>query len=241
MGKRIIQQRRGRGTFRYKSPSHRFKARTTYRKYDTIEKTGVIFGKIIDIIDCPGHSSPLIKIVYENGEKVYLPAPQGVRVNDIVASGVIASVQVGNVLPLKNIPDGTNVFCIESLPGSGPTFIRSSGTFAKILSKLKNKVIVQLPSKKIKEFNPFCRATIGILAAGARTEKPFVKAGKKYFAMKARGRLYPITSGVSMNATDHPFGSGRGSHVGKPITAPRFAPAGRNVGLIRARRTGRRR
>jgi len=65
------------------------------------------------------------------------------------------------------------------------------------------------------------------------------KAGKNYHAMHARNKLYPRTSGVAMNAVDHPFGSGRGRHVGKPKTPPRGAPPGRNVGLIRSRRTGR--
>ena len=68
-----------------------------------------------------------------------------------------------------------------------------------------------------------------------------LKAGKHYHAMKARNKLYPVTSGVAMNAVDHPFGSGRGRHVGKPKTPPKNAPPGRNVGLIRARRTGRKR
>ena len=79
---------------------------------------------------------------------------------------------------------------------------------------------------------------IGVAAGSGRSEKPFVRAGKKWFAMRARGRLYPKTAAVAMNAVDHPFGSGRGRHMGKPSVPPRNAPAGRKVGQIKARRTG---
>jgi len=84
-------------------------------------------------------------------------------------------------------------------------------------------------------------ATIGIVAGGGRTDKPFVKAGNRWHAMRARGKLYPITSAVAKNAVDHPFGSGRGRHMGKPSVPPRFAPPGRKVGQIHAKRTGRKR
>ena len=98
-----------------------------------------------------------------------------------------------------------------------------------------------MPSKKEKEFNANCRATIGVVAGGGRLEKPFLKAGKKWHAKRARGKLYPVTSAVAMNAVEHPFGSGRGRHMGKPNVAPRHAPPGRKVGLVRPRRTGRKR
>ncbi|MAG20420.1 50S ribosomal protein L2 [archaeon] len=241
MGKRLIQQRRGRGTLTYKSPSHRYKTQVKHRSYDKIEKENVIYGKIINIVHCPGHSSPLAKIAYENGEKAYIFAPEGIRVTDIIASGNKAEVQPANTLPLKNIPKGTLIFNIEQNPGDGGKFIRSSGNFGRIVSNIKNRIIVEMPSKKQKTFLPNCRATIGVLAGSGRVDKPFVKAGKKFHAMKAKNKLYPKTSGVAMNAVDHPFGSGRGRHIGKPKTPPRNAPAGRNVGLIRAKRTGRKR
>ena len=96
-----------------------------------------------------------------------------------------------------------------------------------------------MPSKKQKQFHPNCRATVGVIAGSGKGEKPILKAGKRHHMMKARNKLYPQTSGVAMNAVDHPFGSGRGRHKGKPTIAPRFAPPGRKVGMIRARRTGR--
>ena len=241
MGKRLITQRRGRGTLTYRAPSHRYKAKVKHRPYDQLEREGVIYGKIIDIVHCPGHTAPLAKVAYENGEKHYIFAPEGIRVNDIIASGSKAEIQSANTLPLKTIPKGTFVFNIEQNPGDGGKFVRSSGTFARIISSIKNRIIIELPSKKQKTFLPDCRATIGVLAGSGRTEKPFIKAGRKYHAMKARNKLYPRTSGVAMNAVDHPFGSGRGRHVGKPKTPPRNAPPGRNIGLIRAKKTGKKR
>ena len=83
-----------------------------------------------------------------------------------------------------------------------------------------------------------CRATIGVVAGGGRKEKPFVKAGKKYHAMKAKAIKWPRVRGVAMNAVDHPFGGGRHQHTGKPTTVSRRMPPGRKVGHIAARRTG---
>ncbi|MEA3378576.1 MAG: 50S ribosomal protein L2 [Nanoarchaeota archaeon] len=241
MGKRLITQRRGRGTNTYKAPSHRYKGRIKHRKYDDKETAGVTYGKIVDLIHCPGHNAPLAAIKYENKEEILMSAPENVKVDDIVASGVSAPVQTGNTLPLKNIPEGTLVYNIETKPGDGGKLVRASGGFAKVVSKTNDKVTILLPSKKNTVLKHSCRATIGVIAGGGRKEKPFLKAGKKMHAMRARNKLYPKTSAVAMNSVDHPFGSGRGRHVGKPKTAPRWAPPGRNVGLIKARRTGKRR
>ena len=130
---------------------------------------------------------------------------------------------------------------IELIPGDGGRFARASGTFARIVGKTEEGVMVILPSKKQVTLNPGCKATIGVISGGGRREKPFVKAGKKWHAMRARGRLYPETSAVAMNAVDHPFGSGRGRHIGKPKTPKRNAPPGRKVGQVSARRTGMKR
>ncbi len=239
MGKRLITQRRGKGTSTYKSPSHRYVSQVKHRKYDQKEKS-VVYGRIVDLVHCPGHSAPLAKIKYEDGEQLFIVAPEKISVNDIVASGFEAPVQEGNTLPLNKIPEGTSVYNLEKNPGDGGKFCRSSGTFARVLTKFANKIIVKMPSKEQKTFKPECRATIGVVAGSGRVEKPFIKAGRRFYAMKSRNKLYPRTSGVSMNAVDHPFGSGRGSHMGKPATPPRYASPGRNVGLIKAKRTGRR-
>ena len=235
MGKNLIQQKRGKGSTTYKAPSFRYKGKATYGNYNSKE----VNGKIVDIIHCPGHSAPLVNVKYENGEEVLLQAPEGVRVGENVVNGQEASIKVGNIMPLKNIPEGTAVYNIEGSPGDGGKFVRSSGASAKVFSKMKNKVTLLLPSKKEREFNPDCRATIGIIAGSGRREKPFLKAGFKYHAMRARNKKYPKTSGVAMNAVSHPFGGSSTSSKGKASTVSRDAPPGRKVGKIAARRTGR--
>jgi len=243
MGKQLIIQRRGRGTTTYRAPSHRYHGEIKYRRYDENERNNIVHGTVQDLISCPGHFAPLAKIKYETNEEVLISAPLNLKVGDVVASGATAPVQTGNVLPLKNIPEGTAVYNLECRPGDGGKLVRTAGVFARVIGKVGDgeAILVKLPSKKEKTFHGECRATIGVIAGDGRTEKPFLKAGKRMHAMRARNKLYPQVSGVAMNAVDHPFGSGRGRHVGKPKTAPRWAPAGRNVGLLKAKRTGRRR
>lgn len=241
MGKRIITQRRGRGTPTYTAPSHHYKGKISHRKYDENEKAGKTQGQIIDLIHCPGHGAPLAVIKYADNELTLTSAPEKVRVLDMITSGAEAPAQIGNTLPLKKIPEGTNIFNIESIPGDGGKFARNSGATATIVAHFGEITLVKLPSRKEKRFDSNCRATIGIIAGGGKGEKPILKAGKMMHIMRARNKLYPKTSGVAMNAVDHPFGCGRGRHVGKPKNAPRYAPAGRNVGLLHSRRTGRKR
>ncbi|MEK6907521.1 MAG: 50S ribosomal protein L2 [Nanoarchaeota archaeon] len=235
MGKRIITQRRGRGTSRYRAPSHNFHYNVNYPK--TNEKLN---GKVIEIIKDPARTAPTAVIQFNDKTEIALPAPLNVREGDDVNYNSAGELKPLTILSLSEIPEGTQIFNIESNPGDGGKFCRAAGTSGKVISKFKDYILVRLPSKKEKKFNPLCRATIGVISALGRLEKPMLKAGKHHHAMKARNKLYPKTSGVAMNAVDHPFGSGRGRHVGKPKTAPRNAPPGRNVGLIGARRTGRR-
>ncbi len=240
MGKRIIQQRRGRGTPTYIAHSYHYKGSLSLRPLDNLEKNGKVKGTIKEFLHCPGHSAPLASISYESGDQALISAPVGVKLNDSLESGKDAGVSIGNALPLKNIPEGTLVYNIEAMPGDGGKFVRCAGSFARIVSNINNQeIVVVLPSKKEKVFNGECRAIIGMIAGGGAKDRPIMKAGKRHFMMRARGKLYPQTSGVAMNAVDHPFGSGRGRHVGKSKIPPRFAPPGRNVGLLRARRTGR--
>ena len=97
-----------------------------------------------------------------------------------------------------------------------------------------------MPSGEMKDIDPRCRATIGVVAGGGHSEKPFVKAGKRHHVMLAKGKPYPHTRAVAMNVVDHPFGGGRGKNAGRPKTVARGAPPGQKVGLIAARRTGKR-
>ena len=235
MGKRIIAQRRGRATRRFIAPSHRYLARAKHRE---IKDTNHV-GEVIDIVNSVSHTAPLAVVRYEDGEVYYMIAPDGVSIGDVIVGGKTSEPKKGNTLQLSDIPEGTLIYNIESKFGDGGKFVRSSGTFAKVLTKTGNKVKLLMPSKKEKEFSGNCRATIGTVAGAGRLEKPFVKAGKRWHAMRAKGKLYPIVSAVAMNAVEHPFGSGRGRHMGKPSVAPRHAPPGRKVGQVRARRTGK--
>jgi len=235
MGKNLIQQARGKGGPTYRAPSFRYKGKAGLKS----QKDETILGKIVDLVKCPGHSTPLAAVRYTDGEVCLSLAPEGLRVGDEVQCGGEAEVKLGNTLPLTEIPEGTLIHNIEAQPGDGGKFCRASGGFAKLITKQEKGVLVQLPSKKQKLFQGGCRASIGMLAGGGRTEKPFLKAGNKYHKMRAKNKLYPKVRGVAQNAVDHPFGGTSSSNLGRPQTAPTNAPPGRKVGKIRARRTGR--
>jgi len=234
MGKNLIQQARGRGGPRYRAPSFKYKAKITYPKDGKA-------GEVVDLIKCRGHSSPLAKIKYDNGEEVFMVAPEGIRVGESVYNGTDMDPKKGNIMQLKDVPTGTKIFNIELKPGEGGKLVRSGGCFARVVEKKEDKIVVLLPSKKRKEFHPNCRATIGVIAGSGRKEKPFLKAGTKHHYMKARNKLFPSVSGQAMNAVDHPFRKSRSSKKGRPTIARKNAPPGAKVGKIRPRRTGKKR
>lgn len=241
MGKRILVQRRGRGTSQFRAASHKKRGSVKYRKLSKIEYSEKITGVVKDIVHDPGRGAPVAEVLFEDGlKKIVLPS-EGLSVGQTIEYGVGAKIAPGNTLPLLAIPDGTPVFNVELTPGDGGRLIRASGGYATILGRDKGKVTIQLPSGEMKEIPQKCRATIGIVAGGGRTEKPFVKAGNKYYLMKAKGHIYPRVRGVAMNAVSHPHGGG--SHQGPPrsTTVSRHAQPGRKVGLIAARRSGRKR
>ena len=236
MGKNIISQRRGKGSPTYRSPGHRFV--TAVRHLPAAADH--IKGRVVDFVHCPAHTSPLALIRYDNGQESYIIAPEGVRVNqELQING--KELSPGSCLPLKDIPEGTLIYNIESQPGDGGKFVRSTGLSARVVSRSQSSVVVILPSKVERSFDPKCRANIGVIAGSGRTEKPFVKAGTRYHKMRARNRLYPKVSGTSMNAVDHPYGTSRSSKKGRPTIARRHAPPGAKVGKISPRRTGRHR
>ncbi|WP_456472619.1 50S ribosomal protein L2 [Methanocaldococcus sp.] len=239
MGKRLVAQRRGRGSPTYTCPSHKRRGEAKYRKFDELEKNGKVVGKILDILHDPGRSAPVAEVKFETGEEKIMLIPEGMKVGDLIECGALADIKPGNVLPLKSIPEGVPVFNIETMPGDGGKLVRAGGCYAHVLTHDEDVTYVKLPSGKIRAFNSMCRATIGVVAGGGRLEKPLVKAGKAYWKYKAKGVKYPRVRGVAMNAVDHPFGGGNHQHTGKPTTVSRKkAPAGRKVGHISARRTG---
>lgn len=237
MGKSLVQQRRGKGTPTFRTPSHRFRGAVRYLPLNlTKEKT--LVGKVVEIMHDPGRTAPVAKVVFEGGLEKLVLAPEGLLVGDEIAIGPNAPIKAGNTLPLALIPEGTYVYNIEAVPGDGGKYVRAGGTYALVVAREADRVIIQLPSGELKHFKPHCRATIGVVAGGGRLEKPFVKAGKKYYAMKAKNRYWPKVRGVAMNAVNHPFGGGNHQHPGRPTTIARNTPPGRKVGHIAARRTG---
>ena len=237
MGKNLIQQARGKGGPRYRAPSFRYKGKSEYMK----DEGKTLTGEIIDFIHCRGHSAPLAQIEYINGNTILIQAPEGVRIGDKIDMGNQVDVKNGNIMPLKNIPEGISIYNIESFPGDGGKFVRASGGSAMIITKMQNRIVVELPSAKRKLFLPECRAKIGVIAGSGRKEKPFLKAGTRYYAMKARNKLWPQVSGTSMNSVDHPFGGSSSSVKGGPTQSSRNAPPGRKVGKIAPKNTGKKR
>ncbi|RLJ06305.1 MAG: 50S ribosomal protein L2 [Candidatus Aenigmatarchaeota archaeon] len=222
MGKRIIQQRRGRGSPTYRVPEYSFKPKVMYKKMNGVVK---------DIIRDPKRDAPLAEIKYEDNTTGYIIAMDGMKVGDEVKTYVTS---------LQNVSEGEKISCLETSPNSGPKLCRAPGSGAVIVSKTEKECIVQLPSKKKIKLHPECMVTVGVPAGEGRNEKPVIKAGKKWHAMHARGKLYPRTSGVAMNAVDHPFGSGY-TGLGRAKTVSRHAPPGRKVGSLAAKKTGKRR
>lgn len=229
MGKRIISQARGHGSFTYRVKKQAFRIRPKYPRDLSGE------GTVVKMINSPGHTAPLAKVKYEKGI-FFTPAFKGM-VEGQKISFETAEAKPGNVMRLKDIPVQTLVYNIESRPGDGGIFIRSGGNSGMITRVTGTGVFVLMPSKKEKEFNPNCRATMGVIAGSGRLDKPILKAGKRFHMKRAKGKLWPRTSAVKMNVVDHPFGSGRGKNP-KSKVPKRNAPPGKKVGLLSARRTG---
>ncbi len=230
MAKRIITQARGKGSPTYTVKKRAFRFRIKYPR--NLEGEGTV----VQLINSPAHSAPLAKIKYSD-EVFYIPAFHGmIEGQKISFSG--NDVQNGNILRLGSIPVKTSIYAIESRPGDGGIFVKTAGGSATVNKVVGDSVIVMMPSKQEKSFNPHCRAVVGVIAGAGRLEKPIVKAGKMHHMKKGKGKLWPRTSAVKMNAIDHPFGSGRGKRIKSKI-AKRNAPPGRRVGLLRPSRTGR--
>lgn len=228
MGKRIIMQARGKGGPAYRARKKAFQFKIKYPMHDGN-------AKILRLVHSTGHTAPLMKLAIKN-EIFFNPAFNGAcEGQEIIISGPPLE---GNILMLKNIPAGVNIYNIERNPGDGGKMIRAAGTSAVLSKKLPyNKVSILMPNKHEIILSGDCRATLGRIAGSGRNLKPFITAGRKFFHMKSRNKLWPRTSAVKMNAVDHPFGSGRGKRIKSKI-AKRNAPRGRRVGHIRPRRTG---
>jgi large subunit ribosomal protein L2 len=240
MGKRIRVQRRGRGGSTFRASTHKRVAPAQYPLTGTIKEysEGAIKGVVEDFVHDPGRGAPLALIRFENGKTCYNVVPEGVHSTQQIQMGGNASVEVGNILPIGKIPEGTMICNIELRPGDGGKIAKSSGTYAMVVTHTAQGTIIKLPSGKTKYIDDYCRATIGVVSGAGRTEKPFLKSGAKFHLMRARGRKYPRTRGRAMVAAVHPYGSSKRS-ARKGTTTSHGAPPGQKVGLIAARGTGR--
>jgi large subunit ribosomal protein L2 len=239
LGKRIRVQRRGRGSSTFKASSHKRVAPVKYPSVSLTEKKGVVNGKVNYIVHDPGRGSPMVAVKLETGDTYYSVVPEGVYEGQPTQIGKNAAVEIGNVLPIGKIPEGTMICNIELSPGDGGKLVRASGAYATIITHTAEGTIIKLPSKRTRYINDLCRATIGVISGAGRTEKPFLKAGTKFHQMKAKGHMYPRTRGIAMIAACHPYGSSKKGGR-KVTTVSRNAPPGKKIGLIAARSAGSR-
>jgi large subunit ribosomal protein L2 len=238
LGKRIRVQRRGRGNSTFRAATQKRIAPVHYPSLSKKEIEGLIQGQVEEIGHEPGRGSPLALINLETGDKYYTVVPEGIYEGQNMQMGSKASVDIGNVMPLGNIPAGALVCDIELQPGDGGKVSRSSGSYATVVAHAPLGTMIKFPSGKTRYLNDLCRAMIGVVSGAGRVDKPFLKAGAKFHLMRARGRKYPRTRGVAMVAAVHPYGSSHRSGR-KVTTVSRNAPPGQKVGLIAARAAGR--
>jgi len=229
MGKRIISQRRGKGGHTYKTREKAGKLRPGYSsdaegEYECVKLTASV-----------GHSVPIAKFKNKEGKVFETFAVNLLYVGQKINVG---GNKIGDITKVGDLKNGTEIFNIEHNPKDGGKFVRTGGNVAVVMAKEGDVVKLMMPSKKEKKFNVNCRATIGRAAGDGRMDKPILKAGKQFYIMKSKSKLWPRVSAVKMNAIDHPFGSGRGKRIKSKI-AKRNASPGKKVGLIRPRRTGR--
>lgn len=193
---------------------------------------------VSDIVHDPGRGAP-VAVLRHDGSEFYIPAVEGMFVGQVVEIGESAKPSTGNIVPVGRLPEGSIVSVIERIPGDGGKLVRSSGAYGIVAAQLGEKTVIKLPSKKDIEVPSNSLAVVGVVAGGGRMEKPFLKAGAKYYLMKARHRYWPKSRGVAMVPAVHPFGGGSHKRIGRPETVKRTTPPGRKVGLIAARRSGR--
>ena len=157
----------------------------------------------------PNRSARIALLYYQDGEKAYIIAPNGLEVGQTVMSGADVAPEVGNTLPLANIPVGTLIHCIELRPGQGACMARSAGTFAQLTSREGDYAIIKLPSGETRKVLLTCRATVGVVGNSDHALEQSGKAGRSRWL----GRR-PHNRGVVMNPHDHPMGGGEGRQSG---------------------------
>jgi len=248
MGRVIRAQRKGRPGGVFKSHNKHRKGAAKYRSLDFGERHGYVKGVVREIIHDPGRGAPLARVVfrhpyrYRKVEQNFVCA-EGLFTGQFIYCGKKAQIKVGNVLPLKSMPEGTIVCNSEERAGDRGKLARASGGYATIVSHNPetNQTRLRLPSGAKKVVSSDARAMIGVVAGGGRVDKPVLKAGRSYHKYKAKRNCWPYVRGVAMNPVEHPHGGGNHQHIGHASTVARDSPPGKKCGLIAARRTGRKR
>ena len=202
---------KGRITTRHRGGGHKKHYRIIDFKRD---KDGVV-GRVEHIEYDPNRTAHLALVLYTDGERRYILAPKNCKVNDPIQSGSDAAIKPGNALPLKSIPVGTLVHCVEMKPGKGGQIARSAGGSVQIMAREGQYATLRLRSGEMRKIHIDCRATIGEVGNHEHNLRKLGKAG----ANRWRG-IRPTVRGVAMNPVDHPHGGGEGRSSGgrHPVT-----------------------
>jgi large subunit ribosomal protein L2 len=206
--KRGGRNNQGRITTRHQGGGHK----RAYRVIDFKRDKDGVAGRVERLEYDPNRTSHLALVLYADGERRYILAPRNVKAGDAIMSGADAPIKPGNTLPLKNIPLGTQVHCIELKPGKGAQLARSAGAGVQIVSREGEYVTMRLRSGELRKVHVNCRATVGEVGNEEHNLRKIGKAG----AQRWRG-IRPTVRGVAQNPVDHPHGGGEGkSGQGNP-------------------------
>ena len=206
----------GQMTMRYIGGGHK----RMYRVIDFLRNKDNMTATVLTIEYDPNRSARIALVQYEDGEKRYIIAPAGLKVGQKVESGNGVAPEVGNSLPLSEIPVGTMVHAIELRPGQGAAMARSAGTFAQLAAREGNHAVLRLPSGETRMVLVSCRATVGVVSNGDHNLESAGKAGRSRWL----GRR-PHNRGVVMNPVDHPMGGGEGRASGGHPRSRKGLPA----------------
>jgi large subunit ribosomal protein L2 len=191
----------GRMTSRHRGGGHKQR----YRLVDFKRNKDGVPAKVAAIEYDPNRSAHIALVVYADGERCYVIAPRGLEVGSTIVSGAEAPIKAGNTLPIRNIPVGSIIHCVEMLPGKGAQIARSAGAHVTLLAREGTYAQVRLRSGEVRKIHIDCRATIGEVSNEEHSLRHFGKAGAKRW----RG-IRPTVRGVAMNPIDHPHGGGEG-------------------------------
>ena len=207
----------GRITVRHQGGGHKQK----YRLIDFRRDKFDIPSKVTALEYDPNRSANLALLCYADGERRYIIAPKGVAAGATLVSGSEAPIKPGNALPLRNVPVGSTIHCIEMLPGKGAQLARSAGTSVQLLAREGSYAQLRLRSGEIRKVHIDCKATLGEVGNSEHSLRSIGKAG----AMRWRG-VRPTVRGVVMNPVDHPHGGGEGkTAAGRHPVSPWGVPA----------------